>query len=54
MQINKGFGTKSLPRPKGQKQTIGKTQGDSFLVQSRMILLDSLIKINLPSISFTF
>jgi hypothetical protein len=54
MQINKGFTTNFLPCPMGQKESISKTQGESFLVHSRMILLDSSIKINLSSISFTF
>jgi hypothetical protein len=54
MQINKGFRTNSLPCHMGEKESIGKTQGESFLVHSRIILLDSSIKINLSWISFTF
>jgi hypothetical protein len=54
MQINKDFRTNSLSRPMRQKQFTGKTQGDSFLVHPKMILLDSLIKINLSPIIFTF
>jgi len=54
MQINKGFTTNSLPCQLRQKESIGKTQGESFLVHSRMILLDSSIKINLSSIISTF
>jgi len=53
MQINKGCRTNSSPLPTGKKEASAGLSGQ-FLSALKDDLLDSLIKINLSSIIFTF